>query len=272
MLTAPAAAPTENVAAITPTAVALLHAPAVIDAAAPDTAICPCCRCCHTRSLQFNLCTVPNERPRNAADYPCYWGAICPLLWLVEYDIRFVRTRVDSQDWLITNSWFDGDVTCSRAWKERCFESQIGVSMSQNRCFDIADRGFDVRIAVKNGPFLVEIQMLRAEVYSIGEVVGQNVSGQNVTDKMSRTNCYVDKMSLDKMSRTKCRGQNVVVKMSWSKCRGQNVVVKMLRSMSGTKCRGQNVVVNMFWLKCSGQDAPGIVVHKMSWFVQQLLY
>ena len=55
--------------------------------------------------------------------------------------------------------------------------------------------------------------------------------------------------------------------MSWSKCRGQNVVV----TMSGTKCRGQNVVVNMFGSKCSGQDAPGIVVHKMSWFVQQLL-
>ena len=112
-------------------------------------------------------------------------------------------------------------------------------------------------------------------IYFVTAVLGQNVSGQNVTDKMSRTKCYVDKMSLDKMSRTKCYvdkmsldkmsrtkccGQNVADKMSWSKCRGQNVVVKM----SGTKCRGQNVVVNMFWSKCSGQDAPGIVVHKMS--------
>ena len=44
-------------------------------------------------------------------------------------------------------------------------------------------------------------------------VLGQNVTGQNVTDKMSRTKCYVDKMLLDKMSRTKCRGQNVADKM-----------------------------------------------------------
>ena len=47
----------------------------------------------------------------------------------------------------------------------------------------------------------------------ISEVAGQNVTGQNVTDKMSRTKCYVDKMTLDKMSRTKCRGQNVVGKI-----------------------------------------------------------
>ena len=47
----------------------------------------------------------------------------------------------------------------------------------------------------------------------------QNVIGQNVSDKMSRTKCYVDKMSLDKMSRTKCRGQYVVDKMLWTKSR-----------------------------------------------------
>ena len=62
---------------------------------------------------------------------------------------------------------------------------------------------------------------------------GQNVIGQNVTDKMSRT---------------KCREQNVVVKISWSKCRGQNVGDKM----SGKKCRGQYVLVKMFWSRCPG--------------------
>ena len=93
---------------------------------------------------------------------------------------------------------------------------------------------------------------------SIGMVLGQNVTGQNVTDRMSRTKCYGDKMSLNKMSRTKSRGQNVVVKMSWSKCRGQNVVVKM----SWSKCPGQNVLVKMSWSKCPGQN----VLVKMSWW------
>ena len=66
-------------------------------------------------------------------------------------------------------------------------------------------------------------------------VLGQNVSGQNVTDKMSLTKCYVDKISLDKMSRTKCRGKNVGDKMSWSLCSGQNVLVKMSRVLSYIK-------------------------------------
>ena len=80
-------------------------------------------------------------------------------------------------------------------------------------------------------------------------VLGQNVTGQNVTDKMSWTKCNEDKMSLVKMSRTKCRGQNVVVEMSW-----QNVVVKI----SWSKCRGQNVVVKISWSKCRGLYLCGI--------------
>ena len=86
--------------------------------------------------------------------------------------------------------------------------------------------------------------------------------GQIVADKMSRTKCSGQNV-VDKMSWPKCHGQKVVDTMSWTKCCGQNVVVRM----SWTKCRGQYVLVK----KCSGQDAPGIVLHKMSWFVQQLL-
>ena len=48
----------------------------------------------------------------------------------------------------------------------------------------------------------------------VSMVLGQNGSGQNVTDKMVRTICYVDNMVLDKMVadtmvRTKGYGQNV---------------------------------------------------------------
>ena len=39
-------------------------------------------------------------------------------------------------------------------------------------------------------------------------VLGQNGSGQNVTDKMVRTKRYTDKMLLDKMAWTKWYGQN----------------------------------------------------------------
>ena len=56
------------------------------------------------------------------------------------------------------------------------------------------------------------------------------------------------------MSRTKCRGQNVMG--TW--CRGQNIVVKML----WTKCPGQKVVVKMSWSKCRGRNVPV----KMSWW------
>jgi len=56
-------------------------------------------------------------------------------------------------------------------------------------------------------------------------------------------------MSPDKMSRTKCRGQNVAgTKCRRTKCRGQNVVDKMSR----TKCRGQNVAGIQRETKCRG--------------------
>ena len=64
-------------------------------------------------------------------------------------------------------------------------------------------------------------------------------------------------MSPDKMSRTKSRGQNVMVtKYHWTKCRGQNAL-----EMLGSKCCGQNVVDKMSWTKCCGQN----VLVKMSW-------
>ena len=64
-------------------------------------------------------------------------------------------------------------------------------------------------------------------------------------------------MSPDKMSRTKCRGQNVMwTKCHWTKCHGQNVADKMSR----TKCSGQNVVDKMSLTKGRGQ----YVVDKMS--------
>ena len=64
-------------------------------------------------------------------------------------------------------------------------------------------------------------------------------------------------MSPDKMSRTKCRGQNVMwTKCHWTKCHGQNVADKMSR----TKCSGQNVVDKMSQTKGRGQ----YVVDKMS--------
>ena len=69
-------------------------------------------------------------------------------------------------------------------------------------------------------------------------------------------------MSPDKMSRTECRGQNVMgTKCHWTKCRGQKAVDKM----SWSKCRGQNVVDKMPWTKmpwtiCCGQN----IVEKMS--------
>ena len=44
-------------------------------------------------------------------------------------------------------------------------------------------------------------------------VTGQNGSGQNGTDKMVWTKWYTDKMSLDKMVRTKWYGQNGTDKM-----------------------------------------------------------
>ena len=70
-------------------------------------------------------------------------------------------------------------------------------------------------------------------------------------------------MSSDKMSRTKCRGQNVNgTKCYWTKCHGQNVV----DMMSWTKCRGHDVVDKMSWSKCLGQNGPGQnVVVKISW-------
>ena len=53
---------------------------------------------------------------------------------------------------------------------------------------------------------------------------------------------WPEKMSPDKMSRRKCRGQNVMwTKFHWTKCRGQNAVDNML----WTKCRGQND--STFW-------------------------
>ena len=48
------------------------------------------------------------------------------------------------------------------------------------------------------------------------QVLGQNGSGQNGTDKMVRTKCYVyimvlDKLVADEMVRTKWHGQNVTL-------------------------------------------------------------
>ena len=65
------------------------------------------------------------------------------------------------------------------------------------------------------------------------KVLGQNGSGQNGTDKMVWTICYVDKMVLDKMARTKCMdkmlsGQNGIGQNG----SGQNGTDKMAR----TKC------------------------------------
>ena len=88
---------------------------------------------------------------------------------------------------------------------------------------------------------------------------GQNVIGQNVTDKMSRTKCSGQNV-VDKMSQTKGRGQYVVDKMSQIKgrrhiCRGQNGMVKR----SWTICRG---MVKMSWSKCSGQFCGQTSVNK----------
>ena len=67
-------------------------------------------------------------------------------------------------------------------------------------------------------------------------------------------------MSPDKMSRTKCRGQNVMPHTIPSQ--GQNVIGQNVADkMPWTKCRGQNVVVKISRIKCRGQN----VVNKMSW-------
>ena len=64
-------------------------------------------------------------------------------------------------------------------------------------------------------------------------------------------------MSPDKMSRTKCRGQNVMgTKCHWTKCRGQNVMVKL----SWSKCRGYNVVDKTSWTKCCPTTLQCIII------------
>ena len=80
-------------------------------------------------------------------------------------------------------------------------------------------------------------------------VAGQNVTGQNVRDKMSRTKRYGDKMSLDV---TKCRGKNSVDNMLGTKCRGENVldgrswtINYVVDKMAWSKCRDQNVLAKM---------------------------
>ena len=55
--------------------------------------------------------------------------------------------------------------------------------------------------------------------------ISKDISGIN------QMNRWPDKMSPDKMSRTKCQGQKVVDNMSWTKWHGQNVVVKMFCSI-----------------------------------------
>ena len=73
-------------------------------------------------------------------------------------------------------------------------------------------------------------------------------------DKMSRTKCRGQNVMWTKCHWTKCHGQNVADKMSRTKCSGQNVVDKMSR----TKCRRQNVTDKRSWTICRGQN--GIVV------------
>ena len=102
-------------------------------------------------------------------------------------------------------------------------------------------------------------EILKCFGLRVNKVLGQNVTGQNVTDKMSRTKCRGQNVMGTKCHWTKCRGQNAVDKMWWSKCRGQNVV----DTMSWTKCRGPNVVDKMSWSKCRGQN----VVDEMSWSI-----
>ena len=67
-------------------------------------------------------------------------------------------------------------------------------------------------------------------------------------------------MSPGKMSRTKCRGQNVTgTKCHWTKCRGQKAVDNMsgqnvVDKRSRTEGCGQYVVDKMAWSKCRGQN------------------
>ena len=70
------------------------------------------------------------------------------------------------------------------------------------------------------------------------QVAGQNVTGQNVTDKMLWGQNVSGQNVADKMPWTKCRGQNAVDKMPWTIYCGENVVEKMSR----TEGRGQYVV------------------------------
>ena len=72
---------------------------------------------------------------------------------------------------------------------------------------------------------------------SLVRVLGQNVSGRNVADKMLCGQNVIGQNVTDKMSRIKCRGQNVGDKMSWSICSGQNVLVKMFWSRCPGYCR-----------------------------------
>jgi hypothetical protein len=89
------------------------------------------------------------------------------------------------------------------------------------------------------------MSILKAEYW----VLGQNVTRQIVVDKLSWTKCREVKMSLDKMSRTKCLGKNVADKMSRTK-----FAVKIFRvnpiltsRVASMKVKGRGLVCKECW-------------------------